>query len=601
MEAYKRSNATYGIRFQALDANLTFSLQIHLFTRPAALLGLAGTMSTAFPIIQTVPIAKGTPEYEKLRDDIVREHFTNKVPKELLLPSSLIDNPPKNVTSVPKDCGLLTAEELAITEDYDATALAEAIRTRKLTSEAVVTAFAKRAIIAHQLTCCLTEWFMDEAVAQARALDEHLARTGKPVGPLHGVPVSIKEHMQMAGHWGADGYIGSRTLDTEDAHVVGILRGMGAVFYCKTNQPQMIMHLETVSPYGRTLNPYNIHLSAGGSSGGEGALIALRGSVLGLGTDIGGSIRGPAGFCGIYGFKPTSRYMPMQGLSHSGGPMPAELTILATCGPMAISLRDMDLLMSGVIGAWPSLREPSLVPIPWTGTSTVLSKSPLKVGFMMDDGVIQPQPPVVRALEWAKSKLSGTAGIEVKPFTPFRVADAIKNIRRAYNPDGGAGLKAALVKTGEPLEPLTKWIIQDSEDETYSWADLYQLRKDRDEIRSALAQQWTLQDVDVVIAPVFVGPAAAHDTALYWDYTAYWNYVDCPGVVVPTPIKALKKGEEQYAPGEPLSQQDAHVRKFWEEGDFEGAPINLQIVARKYHDNELFGAVEAMKDALGLS
>lgn len=563
-------------------------------------------MSQVFPIIQTVPVAKGTPEYEALRDDIVREQFTSKVPADLLLPAELLAHPPKDVSSIPRTCGLLTPEQLAITEDHDATSLAAAIRSRALTAEAVAVAFARRAAVAHQLTCCLTEWFPDEAVARARELDAHLARTGEVVGPLHGVPVSIKEHMQMAGHWSADGFLSTRARDAADAHAVALLRRLGAVFYCKTNQPQGIMFLETVSPYGRTLNPHNIHLSAGGSSGGEGALIALRGSVLGLGTDIGGSIRGPAGFCGIYGFKPTSHYLPCQGFTHAG--MPAELTILATCGPMAASLRDLDLLMSSVLGERPFLREPSCVPLPWTGPRGERpgagDKRPLKIGFMVHDGVIQPQPPVVRALEWARGKLAaavGTSGgFEVKPFAPFRVAEAVKSIRRAYWPDGGAGVRAALAATGEPEEPLTTWNLKEVEGETFSWEELFRLRKERDAFRSEFAEHWTAQDVDVVIAPVFVGPACSHDTGLYWNYTAFWNYVDCPGVVVPTPIRALKKGEEKYGPGEVMSPEDAHVRKLWEEGDFEGAPINLQIVARKYHDNELFAAIEAMKEALEL-
>lgn len=560
-------------------------------------------MSKAFPVVQTVPVAQGTPEYHQLVDSIVKEQFADKVPKEYLLPSELIQNPPKNVTSVPRECGILTPAEIDVTEKYDATSLAEAIRTRKLTSVEVVTAFAKRAIIAHQLTCCLTEWFMEEAVAEAKKLDEHLARTGQTLGPLHGVPISIKEHMHMANHWSADGYLASRTRDPEDCLAVAILRKQGAVFYCKTNQPQGIMHLETVSPYGRTLNPHNINLSAGGSSGGEGALIAMRGSVLGLGTDIGGSIRGPAGFCGIYGFKPSSRIMPMQGMSHGGNP--AELTILAVEGPMGTSLRDLDLMMSIVLGAKPHLREPTLVPTLWKGLSAAASpqQRPLKIGFMMHDGVIQPQPPVVRALEWAKSKLSGSNSFELRPFAPYKTADAIKSIRKAYWPDGGAGIKAGLAKTGEPLETLTKWIIKDAEGPPYTWEQLFNLRLERDDFRTKFAEHWTEQDVDVVICPVFVGPAAAHDTALYWDYTALWNYVDYPGVVVPTPVKALRKGEEEsaYPSGEVLSKEDQHVRKLWEEGDFEGAPINLQIVARKYYDNELFAAIGALKDALELA
>lgn len=561
-------------------------------------------MSKAFPVVQTLPVAQGTPEYHRLVDSIVKEQFADKVPPEYRLPADLIANPPKNVTNVPRECGILTPAEIAITENHDATALAEAIRAQKLTAVEVATAFAKRAIIAHQLTCCLVEWFMDEAVADAKKLDEHLARTGQTVGPLHGVPVSIKEHMQMAGHWSADGYLASRTRDREDCHAVGILRAQGAVFYCKTNQPQGIMHLETVSPYGRTLNPHNIHLSAGGSSGGEGALIALRGSVLGLGTDIGGSIRGPAGFCGIYGFKPTSRVVPMNGMVHGRG-NPAELTILAAAGPMAVSLRDLDLLMASVLAAKPHLRDPALVPTVWQGLRGLPTGRPLKVGLVVHNGNIAPQPPVVRAIDCAAKKLSASTTFQVQRFEPFRTADAIKNIRKAYWPDGAAGLKAGLAKTGEPVEKLTQWAIQDAEGPPYTWEQLFELRAERDEFRTRFAQHWAEQgDVDVVVGPVFVGPAAAHDTALYWDYTAFWNYVDYPGVVVPTPIRAGKKADEEpHNNTSPAlgTKEDAHVRQLWDEGDFEGAPVCLQIVARRHHDNELFAAVGALKEVLELA
>lgn len=555
--------------------------------------------SKTLPVVQVKALVTGSPAYEAARTAVLEE-FAAKVPNELRLSLGLINNAPKNVIGVPQQCGLLSPEELDITEKYDATALAALIAAKKLTSVAVVTAFAKRAIIAHQLTCCLTEWFMDEAIERAKYLDEYLQSTGKTIGPLHGVPVSVKELLPVAGHYSGLGLFDTRVKDTEDCHIISILRDAGAVFYCKTNQPQAVMHLETTSSWGRTLNPHNTGLTPGGSTGGEAALLAMRGSVLGVGTDIGGSIRGTSGFCGLYGFKPTSYVLPRKDFV-AGGAL-AELNILATTGPMCGSLRDMDLFMSVLLDTKPYLLDPRLVPIPWTGLKSTPRPGPLKIGVMMNDSVIVPQPPVIRALEWAVEKLKASSNFSVKTFEPYGVATAMKNLRLAYWPDGGNGLKAHLAASGEPLLPLTQWIMKDGEGPELRPGQILKQRLDRDEFRCDFARHWESQDVDLVICPVFVGPACEHETAFYWNYTAFWNYVDYPGAVVPTPIKAGKKSTEKYAADAPapLSKEDEHVRKMWEEGDFEGAPIALQIVARKYHDNDLFAALGKMQSVLEL-
>ncbi|KAM7195530.1 amidase [Rhypophila sp. PSN 637] len=551
-------------------------------------------------VVQTKPIPKGTPEFQARVDAILAE-FAAKVPDELILPTSITSNPPKNVTGIPRECGILTEEELDITENYDAVALAEAIASKKFTAVAVAKAFSKRAIIAHQLTCCLVDWFMDEAIETAKALDVHLEKTGKTVGPLHGVPFSIKEHMPLAGHYSSVGYLATRVKDDHDAQMMAILRKAGAVFYCKTNQPQGIMHLEGVSIYGRVLNPYNIGLSAGGSTSGEAALLAMRGSILGVGTDIGGSIRGPAGFCGIYGFKATSYTLPCKDFLPDG--FAAELNVLCSTGPMCLTLRDMDLFMKVVQAAKPYLEDPRLIPIPWTGLTGPKSPAPLKIGIMTSDSVNIPQPPVLRALEWAKSQLSKSPELfNLKPYHPYQTATAMQNIRKAYWPDGGKGTRSALASAGEPMFSLTEWILKDAGTEVLTPDQILNLRVTRDRFRVKFAEDWNKQDVDIVICPVFVGPACEHDTALYWNYTAFFNYVDYPGAVVPTPFKALKKGEEDY-PDEfatPISAEDEHIRRLWAEGDFEDAPVTLQVVARKYHDNDLFAALDTLKEALQL-
>ncbi|KAJ6783742.1 hypothetical protein PWT90_03382 [Aphanocladium album] len=551
------------------------------------------------PMVAVDPaMPPGSDEYEQRRAAI-QQRLADSIPVELRLPRHVVDSAPKNVTKIPRECGLLSERELEITENFDAVALAEAIASKVYTSVEVTTAFCKRASIAHQLTCCLTEFFMDEALTRAKELDDHLAATGKTVGPLHGVPMSLKAHMPTKGHYNNIGTLSSEKLMEADCQAVGIARDAGAVFYCKTNQPQFVMHLECSSFHGRTLNPHNTTLSSGGSSGGEAALLAMKGSVFGMGSDIGGSIRGPAAFCGIYGFKPTANLMPRRD-GFPGGSA-GELTIPATWGPMSRSLRDMDLFMSVFSAAQPWRADPRLTTRPWTGLATPSTHAggPLKVGFMMDDGAIQPQPPVAKALAWARAQLQGAADVEVKPFAPLRTREAAKNTRTAYFPCGVDAIRAALDESGEPLLPLSEWIFRDAQaNPTPTTQGLFEMSNRKEQFWFDWADHWAKQDVDVVVCPAFYGPASSHDTAYYWNYTILFNYLDMPGAVLPTPIVAGAKGTEQYADTAPLSEECEHVRKLWEEGDFESAPIALQIVAPRYHDNELFGALELLKKYL---
>jgi Asp-tRNA(Asn)/Glu-tRNA(Gln) amidotransferase A subunit family amidase len=153
----------------------------------------------------------------------------------------------------------------------------------------------------------LTEPLFTGAIKRGRELDEHLKRTGKTVGPLHGLPVSVKDTFNVKG---VDSSIGLAALAfkpaTKNARLVDLLLSLGAIIISKTNMPQTIAALDSCNHlFGRTLNPLNRQLSAGGSSGGEGVLLSMRGSMIGFGTDVGGSIRIPAMCNGIYGFKPS--------------------------------------------------------------------------------------------------------------------------------------------------------------------------------------------------------------------------------------------------------------------------------------------------------
>ena len=259
-------------------------------------------------------------------------------------------------------------------------------------------------------TNCLTEFFPKEALQRAATLDAHFAKTGKPIGDLHGLPVCIKDMYDLKGHRSTMGFISWFDVIAEkDSSLVRVLRDAGAVFHAKTTMPQTGMMLETTSHlWGRTKNPFNISLVPGGSSGGDGALITMRGSPIAPSSDIGGSIRVPAAYNGLYSIKPSADRIPRGGLR---SPAPGNVSIKVSCGPQCHSIADVKMFTK-IINGYPSAQfEPNVVPLPWRDLPT--PKGKLSFGLWEFDGVVKPHPPILRALQETAQKLvnSGHEGI----------------------------------------------------------------------------------------------------------------------------------------------------------------------------------------------
>ena len=326
---------------------------------------------------------------------------------------------PLDRTEIPKY--LLTTEEVLITETQPEELVAS-LAAGQYTSTTVITAFLRRAGIAQALTNCITELLPERAIVRAKLLDEYYKEHGKPIGPLHGLPISVKEHIGMKGLTLNAGFISWWDIKGEgDAHVLKILWNAGCVFYARTTEPQTLMHLETSSNlYGATTNPFNSRLTSGGSSGGEGALIGMRGSCLGLGTDIGGSIRSPAANCGLYGLRPSSYRIPVEGWSATMG---GQEQVVAVLGPLSTSLDGVKMFMKTVISAKPWLKEPSLIPIPWRDQESWLGASSggkkIKIAVMWNDRIVRPHPPITRALLEVVEKLREIEGVELVEWEPY--------------------------------------------------------------------------------------------------------------------------------------------------------------------------------------
>ncbi|KAL3444749.1 amidase signature domain-containing protein [Aspergillus insuetus] len=445
-----------------------------------------------------------------------------------------------NVLGIPRSCGLLSAEELEITENWDVKGLLGQIHSQKLTSKEVIEAFCKRAAVAHQITRCLTEPLFELALNRAQELDEHIKRTGSPIGPLHGLPVSIKDCFHIAG---VDSSVGIAALAEKPAEsnapLVALLHSLGAVIIAKTNVPQTMGALDSANHlFGRTLNPLNRQLTVGGSSGGEGALLALHGSMIGFGTDIGGSIRIPAMCNGLFGFKPSQGRVPYGGQTDGQPKSKGRISIQAVAGPIARSVADVDAVMTHIVpraqwfgedcipGAWPS-------PL-----STFNQRKPVTIGVLQSDGLVQPLPPITKVLNEVAAALRRTSGVNVIDIpVPAALAKCQALAGRLMGVDGGITMMDLLESTGETLIP---WLEgRTKRGKPLLLSQLSELQAQRAEIELELRRKlWMLdsgneQKVDAIILPVAPHPVPELDRYNAVGYTSSFVLLDYPAGVVP--------------------------------------------------------------------
>jgi amidase len=508
--------------------------------------------------------------------------------------SELPSNLPKNVTSIPDST--VHPYTLEIT-NLPPEELLASLATGEHTALDVTKAYLQRATLAQGLVNCITELLPKLAIERAHELDAYYREHKRPIGPLHGLPISLKEHVGLKGMRCTTGYVSHwDNIAKEDAHILQILHDAGAVFHCRTTVPQTMMHLETDSNlWGVSTNPYNSALTPGGSSGGEGALIALRGSCLGVGSDVGGSIRNPAANCGIYGLKPTAFRIPTDGWGYI---MAGADTVESVLGPLSTSIAGLKLFMKTVIDAQPWLTEPVLIPMLWRDFQ-IPQDRPLRIGVLWHDGVVRPHPPITRALRTVVEKLKGQAGIEVVDFKPHLHDDAWAILASLYFVDGGEEDTKAIESSGEPFRPLSEFILKNPCVKKLSVGELTYWLEEREAYRKEYALHWNKADIDVLLCPVGPGVAPKHNTAKYWSYTSQWNLLDYPGVAFP--VCKVDKRVDKLKPAEKaLSGLDKENRALWDPEEFDGMPVSLQLVGRRFDDEKVLAVLEHLTASIGL-
>ncbi|KXJ89285.1 acetamidase [Microdochium bolleyi] len=495
----------------------------------------------------------------------------------------------------------ITAIDTGITDISDASTLAAAIAVSRWTAVAVTEAYIRRAIKAHEQTNCFTEIMFADAIAQAQELDRHLARTGKTLGPLHGLPVTLKDQFDVKDHDTTLGYVGRAFSPAQaDSTLVAILKSMGAVTLGKTNIPQSIMWCETDNPlFGLTTNPVHKDYTPGGSTGGEAALLSCEGSMLGWGTDIGGSVRIPSHMMGLYGFKPSSGRLPYRGVQVSTD---GQKHVPSSIGPMARSLDTIQMAMKALIDAKPWQLDARCMPIPWRqDTYDAMLSRPLVIGVLMDDGVVRPHPPVTRVLEKAVEALR-SIGHTIIEWDASLHAEAIQVMDAYYTADGCEDIRRAVEAGGEPyIQHVERLIARGSAISVYEY---WQLNKRKKAVQNAYLDKWQSKKVDVLLTPPMPHAAVPHGCCRWVGYTKVWNLLDYTALVIPAGNVGEGESEELFAYGTPgeRGELDDWNQKLWGEKGAEMAQLNLpvgvQIVGQRLEEEKVLAVGKVLDDLL---
>ncbi|KII95903.1 hypothetical protein PLICRDRAFT_232733 [Plicaturopsis crispa FD-325 SS-3] len=546
-----------------------------------------------------------------------RAQRASSIPQEWLIPNNqLPGHEINNVLGFPRVSGLLSPRELEITES-NASSIVHAIAQRSWTSLEVVRAFAHRAAIAQQLLNSLTEIAFDAAFEQAKALDQYQAEHGHTIGPLHGLPMSFKDSCDVKGldtSMGYTAWVGH--VAAEDSVVAAAMRAAGAVPFVKTNVGFTLMMGETVNHlFGRTLNPYNRALTSGGSSGGESALLAFRGSPFGVGTDIGGSIRLPAASTGLWGLRPSIGRVSYMGIANS---LEGLESVRSNAGPMGHSPSDIRLFFSALLSSQPWLRDPDVLPIPWRAEQEILPDK-LCFAYSVGDEVVTPHPPIRRGLAHTIDKLRA-AGHEVVEWTDTFDADRAGRLMIDFwTSDGGEDVRRCVEASGEPMiDEVAALLRLTPEDQKLPKPTVYQAWRNQHErvlyAREFLARWQTTgkitstgRPVDALIMPSAPFVARPHGADLpssrfgMFEYT-YANFqpiLDLTAGVFPTGVcqdPAIDLPDTKFTP---RSDLDMVVHNLYTDPqEWTGAPVGLQLIGRRLEEEKITALLGVVEKAL---
>ena len=501
--------------------------------------------------------------------------------------------------------------------DMSAREIAALVAARELSAAEVMEHFAARLAAVNGRLNAVAVDLSERARKAAAEVDAALARGEKP-GPLAGLPVTIKECFDLAGTASTFGLPARRAVieSGDDPHVAA-LRAAGAIPLAKSNVPQLLIFTESDNPlYGRTNNPWDPERSCGGSSGGEAALIAAGASPLGLGNDIGGSLRIPAAFCGIAAIRPTAGRTP----DHCAHGLPiGQRAIVSQAGPMARHVEDLTL----ALGVLDRARDPLVDPGPALGDPAVVDVTRLRFASFTDDGEFPVAPAARRAVEEAAQMLSA-AGATAVAWQPPDLGAASDLFFACLSADRGRAFLRML--RGNPKDPrirslmltarMPPWLrglmsfvlaafgqrhsatllrrFASGSADDYWRAVEAMMNWRRAFVRSLDAAEGG--PIDLVLCPAYAVPAQRHGASLLMPlpgaYAPLVPVIGFPAGVVP--VTRVRAGEES----ERKVTRDVveRVARDSERGSA-GLPIAVQVIARPWRDHVALAAMMTIEAA----
>ncbi|KAI8964586.1 amidase signature enzyme [Daldinia sp. FL1419] len=484
--------------------------------------------------------------------------------------------------------------------------------------------YGKVALKAHEKTNCVTEVMIPDAERWIEDGSINLQ------GPLAGIPVSLKDTINVGGYDSTVGYssfVGNK--QPQDGATVRLLKDAGAVPYVKTNLPITLLSFESTNDvWGRCTNPHNSKYSPGGSTGGEAALLALGGRI-GIGSDVAGSVRAPAHFSGIYSLRCSTGRWPKAGFATS---MPGQEGIPSVYSPMTRTLNDLTYFTRAVIGMQPWKYDYSVHPIPWRSDveEEYATKGKFRVGVMRTDGVVDPSPACVRALEKVEAVLkeAGHEIVEVDVPSPREAleigalllnADGCKMFKSFFRSgewnDPGAHQMDWLMRLPRPIKYIYYlWVKYVRRDDV--WAGLvkewheksafeqWQLVAKREAYRGKFFEWWNNADVDFLITPPNATPAVPHDgmkeAVSSCGYTFLFNIVDYTCGIIP--VTHVDKSLDKLPPTFNIRKLNGVAQgayKLYDAEAMHGLPVGVQIVGRRLEEEKVLAIMKRVEDALG--